>query len=91
MASGSRPLLRVNGDLQCVRYPANLFLQQHGVAAVFRQIPTVLQTGKVHGVQAFDDALIEHVQSGRIRAAGKTRCPGLPGQRPTTLPTQLWY
>jgi twitching motility protein PilT len=33
------------------------------------QIPTVLQTGRAHGMQALDDALLEHVQSGRIRAA----------------------
>ena len=33
------------------------------------QIPTVLQTGKTHGMQALDDALLEHVQNGRIHAA----------------------
>ena len=33
------------------------------------KIPTVLQTGKAHGMQALDDALLEHVQSGRIHAA----------------------
>lgn len=33
------------------------------------QIPTVLQTGRAHGMQALDDALLEHVQSGRIRVA----------------------
>ena len=33
------------------------------------QIPTVLQTGKAHGMQALDDALLEYVQSGRIHAA----------------------
>ena len=33
------------------------------------QIPTVLQTGKAYGMQALDDALLEHVQSGRIHAA----------------------
>ena len=32
------------------------------------QIPTVLQTGKAHGMQALDDALLEHVQNGRIHA-----------------------
>ena len=32
------------------------------------QIPTVLQTGKAYGMQALDDALLEHVQSGRIDA-----------------------
>ena len=50
------------------------------------QIPTVLQTGKAHGMQALDDALLEHVQSGRIRAADayphatdKTRFQAFPG------------
>ncbi len=33
------------------------------------QIPTLLQTGRAHSMQALDDALLEHVQSGRIRAA----------------------
>ncbi len=92
LASGSPPLLRVNGDLQRVRYPAlsnddlktmlyevtpatmvkqfeetgdadfaheapglsryrvNLFLQQHGVAAVFRQIPTTLPSLEALGL-----------------------------------------
>ena len=50
------------------------------------QIPTVLQTGKAHGMQALDDALLDHVQSGRIRAADayphatdKTRFQAFPG------------
>ena len=92
LASGSPPLLRVNGDLQRVRYPAlsnddlktmlyevtpatlvkqfeetgdadfahaapglsryrvNLFLQQHGVAAVFRQIPTTIPSLEALGL-----------------------------------------
>ena len=33
------------------------------------QIPTVLQTGKTHGMQTLDDALLEHLQNGRIHAA----------------------
>ena len=33
------------------------------------QIPTVLQTGKAHGMQALDDALLDHVQNGRVDAA----------------------
>lgn len=32
------------------------------------QLPTVLQTGRAHGMQALDDALFEQVQSGRIHA-----------------------
>ena len=50
------------------------------------QIPTVLQTGKAHGMQALDDALLEHVHSGRVRAADayphatdKTRFQAFPG------------
>lgn len=50
------------------------------------QIPTMLQTGKAHGMQALDDALLEHVQSGRIHAADayphatdKTRFQAFPG------------
>lgn len=33
------------------------------------QLPTALQTGRAHGMQALDDALLEQVQSGRIHAA----------------------
>jgi twitching motility protein PilT len=33
------------------------------------QTPTVLQTGKARGMQALDDALLEHVQTGHVRAA----------------------
>ena len=50
------------------------------------QIPTVLQTGKAHGMQALDDALLELVQGGRIGAADayphatdKTRFQVFPG------------
>ena len=50
------------------------------------QIPTVLQTGKAHGMQALDDALLDHVQSGRLHAADayphatdKTRFQAFPG------------
>ena len=50
------------------------------------QIPTALQTGKAHGMQTLDDALLEHVQNGRIRAADayphatdKTRFQAFPG------------
>ena len=92
LASGSPPLLRVNGDLQRVRHPAlshddlkamlydvtpaakmeqfeatgdvdfayvapglaryrvNLFLQQHGVAAVFRQIPAAIPSLEALGL-----------------------------------------
>jgi twitching motility protein PilT len=32
------------------------------------QIPTVLQTGKKYGMQSLDDAILEHLEKGRIRA-----------------------
>jgi twitching motility protein PilT len=32
------------------------------------QIPTVLQTGKKYGMQSLDDAILEHLERGRINA-----------------------
>ena len=34
------------------------------------QIPTVLQTGKKYGMQSLDDAIMEHLEKGRINADG---------------------
>lgn len=60
------------------------------------QIPTVLQTGKARGMQALDDALLEHVQNGRIRAADayphatdKTRFQAFPGGADAVSDTAL--
>jgi twitching motility protein PilT len=32
------------------------------------QIPSAIQTGKIHGMQMLDDAIIDHLQKGRISA-----------------------